>query len=142
MQNILKEKLWAFIVHNNPDLMITLQEDYSVTRYLEEKVSSVMAMVTELMAEDKPEYIIKELCLNTMTADLKPSKFLYLRSVIEEEFPDDFARLQESGTLTYEVVNLITACTEIFEAFEFSEQNEDNRHLRYAIIAQVHDYLV
>ena len=138
----LKEKLWAFIVHNNPDLMLNLQEEYSVTKYLDEKVNGILPKIDALLKEEKPQYIIEELCLNEITADLKPSKFLYIRSVIEEEFPDDFKRLSEDGVLTYEVVNLIEACRETFEAFEFSEENEGDRHLRYAIIAQVHDYLL
>lgn len=142
MQGQLKEKLWAYIVHNNPDLMISLQEDYSVTKYLEEKVSGILPMAEALLSEGKPHYAIEELCLNAMTEDLRPSKFLYIRSVIEEEFPDDYNRLRESGVLTYEVVNLIASCSEVLESFDFSEENLDNRHLRYAIIAQVHDYLL
>ncbi|TRW21954.1 DUF1896 domain-containing protein [Flavobacterium zepuense] len=142
MQSQLKEKLWAYIVHNNPDLMITLQEDYSVTKYLEEKISNILPMAEAFLAEGKPQYAIEELCLNAMTEGLKPSKFLYIRSVIEEEFPDDFERLKENGVLTHEVVNLIAVCKEVFEAFDFKEENQDNRHLRYAVIAQVHDYLL
>ena len=142
MQTVLKEKLWAFIVHNNPELMFSLQADYSVTQYLEEKISGILPMVESLLAENRPPYIIEELCLNEMTAELRPSKFLYIRSVLEDEFPQDFAQLKEAGILTYEVVNLIEQCSEIFESFNFSTENEENRHLRYAIIAQVHDYLL
>lgn len=141
MQSMLTEKLWAYIVHNNPDLMFSLQEDYSVSRYLEEKVSTVMPMVAQLTDEGKPPYIIEELCLNTMTEELKPSRYQYIRSVIEEEFNADYERMKESGTLTYEVVNLIEACKGIFSDFDFKSENEENRHLRYAIIWQVHDYL-
>jgi len=141
MQSMLKEKLWAYIVHNNPDLMFSLQEDHSVTRYLEEKVSAVMPMAAQLVDEGKPPYIIEELCLNAMTEELKPSRYQYIRSVIEEEFNADYERMKESGTLTYEVVNLIEACKGIFSDFDFNSENESNRHLRYAIIGQVHDYL-
>jgi len=138
----LKEKLRAYIVHNNPDLMISLQEDYSVTKYLDEKIAGILPMAESLLAEGKPQYAIEELVLSELTAELKPSKFLYIRSVLEEEFPDDFRRLSEDGVLTYEVVNLIAACRETFETFSFSTETEDDRHLRYAIIAQVHDYLL
>ncbi|MCO5238934.1 MAG: DUF1896 family protein [Chitinophagaceae bacterium] len=141
MQSMLTEKLWAYIVHNNPDLMFSLQEDHSVTRYLEEKVSTVMPMVAQLIDEGKPPYIIEELCLNAMTEELKPSRYQYIRSVIEEEFNADYERMKENGTLTYEVVNLIEACKGIFNDFDFNSENESNRHLRYAIIGQVHDYL-
>jgi macrodomain Ter protein organizer (MatP/YcbG family) len=141
MQSMLTEKLWAYIVHNNPDLMFSLQEDFSVTRYLEEKVNAVMPLVEQLLGEGKPPYTIEELCLNAMTEELKPSRYQYLRSVIEEEFNGDYERMKENGTLTYEVVNLIETCKGIFSDFDFNSENEANRHLRYAIIGKVYDYL-
>lgn len=141
MQSVLTEKLWAYIVHNNPDLMISLQEDYSVTRYLEEKVNAVIPMVEQFLVEGKPPYVIEELCLNAMTVELQPSRYHYIRSVIEEEFNGDYERMKENGTLTYEVVNLIETCKGIFSDFDFNSENETNRHLRYAIIGQVHNYL-
>lgn len=141
MQSVLTEKLWAYIVHNNPELMLSLQEDYSVTHYLEEKISAVMPMIAQLLSEEKPQYVIEELCLHAMTDDLKPSRYQYIRSVIEEEFSADYVRMKGNGTLTYELVNLIEACKGIFSDFDFNSENEANRHLRYAIIGQVHDYL-
>jgi hypothetical protein len=142
MQNMLKEKLWTYIVHNNPDLMFSLQEDYSVTRYLEEKINAIMPIAEQFLSEGRPIYAIEELCLETMTEELKPSRYLYIRSVIEEEFKQDFDRLKENGILTYEIVNLIEACKGIFSDFGFSSENEEDRHLKYAIIGQVHDYLL
>jgi macrodomain Ter protein organizer (MatP/YcbG family) len=121
--------------------MFSLQEGYSVTRYLEEKVSAVMPMMEQLLDKGRPPYIIEELCLDAMTEELRPSRYQYIRSVIEEEFNADYQRMKESGTLTYEVVNLIETCKSIFNEFDFNSENEENRHLRYAIIGQVHDYL-
>ena len=141
MQSMLMQKLWTYIVHNNPNLMFSLQEDYSVTRYLEEKVNAVLPMVEQLLGEGRPPYVIEELCLNAMTEKLQPSRYQYIRSVIEEEFNGDYERMKENGTLTYEVVNLIEACKSIFSDFGFNSENEANSHLRYAIIGQVHDYL-
>lgn len=141
MQSMLMEKLWTYVVHNNPDLMLSLQESNSVTGYLEEKVNAVMPMAAQLLDEGRPQYIIEELCFNVMTEELKPSRYQYIRSVIEEEFNSDYLRMKENGTLTYEVVNLIEACKSIFSDFDFNGENEANRHLRYAIIGQVHDYL-
>jgi hypothetical protein len=141
MESVLKDKLWAYIVYNNPDLMISLQESYSVSQYLDEKVNAVLPMAELLLGEGKPQYVIEELCLNAMTAELKPSRYQYIRSVIEEEFPREYERMKENGTLTYEVVNLIEVCKDIFSDFDFSSENESNRHLRYAIIGQVHNCL-
>lgn len=142
MHKILKEKLWAYIVHNNPDLMFNLQEDYSVTRYLDEKVNGIMPMAERLLGEHKPLYVIEELCIKEMTEELRPSRFLYLREVLEQEFPDDWQRLREDGLLTYEIINMMESCREIYESFNFSVQNEDDQLLRAAIIGQVHQYLV
>ncbi|WP_448672477.1 hypothetical protein [Sphingobacterium multivorum] len=142
MHKILKEKLWAYIVHNNPDLMFNLQEDYSVTRYLDEKVNGIMPMAERLLGEHKPLYVIEELCIKEMTEELRPSRFLYLREVLEQEFPDDWQRLREDGLLTYEIINMMESCREIYESFNFSGQNEDDQLLRAAIIGQVHEYLV
>lgn len=141
MKEMLKEKLWAYIIINNPDLMIILKEDHSVTQYLDTKVNEVMPLAEQLLNEGKPNYIIEELCINVMTEDLKPSRYQYIRSVLEEEFPRDYERLKENGTLTYEVVNLIAVCEQVFIDFDFNKENEDNRFLKYAIIGQVHDYL-
>ena len=141
MQNVLMQKLWTYIVHNNPELMLSLQESCSVIRYLEEKVNAVMPMTAQLLDEARPQYIIEELCFNDMTEELKPSRYQYVRSIIEEEFNADYERMKENGTLTYELVNLIESCKGIFSDFNFNSENEANRHLRYAIIGQVHDYL-
>lgn len=141
MQSRLMEKLWTYIVHNNPELMLRLQEQQSVTQYLETKAGAVLPMADRLIEEGKPAYIVEELCLDELTAELKPSRYHYIRSVLEEEFPQDYERLKESGVMTYEIVNLIEACKDIFSDFDFNIENEDNRHMRYAIIGQVHGYL-
>lgn len=142
MQSMLKEKLWAYIVRNNPELMVSLQEDFSVTKYLEEKVNGIMPMAERLLSENRPLYSIAEICLDTMTEELKPSRYLYIRSVIEEEFNLDYERLKENEVLTYEVINLIEVCKGIFNDFGFSRENEEDRHLKYAIIGEVHQYLL
>jgi len=121
--------------------MIRLQETHGVTRYLEEKVNAVMPIASELLAESKPQYVIEELCMDTLTKELRPSRFLYIRSVLEEEFVTDYERLRQSGTLTYEIINIMDACKAIFDELQFSSENDDERYIRYAIIGQVHDYL-
>ena len=141
MQELLKEKLWTYIVHNNPDLMLNLQQDTAVTRYLEKKVNVILPMVSQLMEENKPEYIIEELCMEELTQDLHPSKFNYIRSILEDEFGQDFLRIKESGLLTYEIVNLISESETVFETLGFTEVNEQDRMLRYAIAGTIRQYL-
>ncbi|MDX9880557.1 MAG: DUF1896 family protein [Prolixibacteraceae bacterium] len=141
MQTTLKEKLWAQIVQNNPDLLLRLQEERSVSCYLDEAVKGILPLAESLFAEGKPRYVIEELCLEAMTGDLKPSRYQYILSVLEEEFEEDYDRLKANGILTYETVNLTESCKDIFDDFDFRQENQENRHLRYAITGQVHHYL-
>lgn len=141
MQAILIEKLRSYIIHNNPDLMLRLQEDFSLTRYLEEKIQNVLPLLENLLAENKPQYIIEELCLNDLTKDFRPSKFNYIRSLLEEEFEQYFLRMKEAGLLTYEIVNLINSCEPVFEALGFIEGDENNRALQNAIQGTIQQYL-
>jgi hypothetical protein len=141
MEDLLKEKLWFYIIHNNPDLMFALQEEYDVLGYLNEKVSSVKSLLEDMLSERTPQYIIEEICLNILTEDLKPSRFIYLRSLLSDEFETTYTAFQESGILTYEVINLIKNCQPIFETIGFTKENEEDPTLRNALIGQIADYL-
>jgi hypothetical protein len=141
MQEMLKEKLWTYIVRNNADLMLNLQQDYSVTGYLEEKVNGIQPLASQLLMENKPGYIIEELCMEELTKDLRPSKFNYILSVLEDEFGQDFLRIKESGLLTYEIVNLISESETVFETLGFTEVSEQDRILRNAIAGTIRQYL-
>lgn len=140
MQTILLEKLRKYIVQNNPDILINLQTDFSFTQYLEEKVNHIQPLLDELLARDKPPYIIEEVCLNELTKDLRPSKFNYIRSVLEEEFEQDFLLMKKMNTLTYEIMNIISECESVFEIFGFTEETEDNRNLRDAVTGTIQQF--
>lgn len=141
MEDILKEKLWFYIIHNNPDLMFTLQEEYNVMGYLNEKVNGVKSILEDMLSEGTPQYIIEEICLNVLSEDLKPSRFIYIRSLLAEEYEKTYATFHESGILRYEVINLLESCKEVFETFGFTNENEEDPILRNALIGQIADYL-
>ncbi len=79
--------------------------------------------------------------MDVLTQDLRPSKFNYISSIIEEEFETTFRQLQESGTLKFEVINLIQECQPVFDDLIFSEENEDNQFLRHCIAGTISEYL-
>ena len=85
MEDILKEKLWFYIIHNNPDLMFTLQEEYNVLGYLNEKVNGVKSILEDMLSEGTPQYIIEEICLNVLIEDLKPKYKIALLSNYSSE---------------------------------------------------------
>jgi hypothetical protein len=141
MKEHLTQKLHAYLVQNHLDLLISLQEDHRLTPYLTSKVASIKDLYEGLQAENRPPYVIEALCLEELTRDLRPSRFNYMKELLEEEFEAEYLRMKDSGILTYEVINLIGACEPIFEVFTFSEDNEDDRQLRYAVMGMISEYI-
>lgn len=141
METILIEKLRGYITLNNPDLLIQLQSEHAVTDYLKQKVQSVGYLMNRLIQEGCPPYIIEELCLEELTNDLHPSEFTFISNLLEEEFEEDFLRMKEIGTLTFEIVNLIAVCKPVFETVGFNKGKEDDRELHYTIAGEIKAYL-
>ena len=140
MQQTLMNKLHEYIRENNPDLLFQLEEDKKVTEYLSDKISTVSALIKQT-ENGKPAYIIEDACMDVLTQDLRPSKFNYISNLLQEEFEPTYNQLQESGTLKFEVINLINQCQSVFEDLNFSDENEDNQFLRYAILGTIGEYL-
>ncbi len=140
MKEILVKKLHQYIMENNPDLLIQLEEEGKVAEYLLNKVSSVDGLINQQYTK-QPIYIIEDTCMDVLTKDLKPSKFNYIRNVLEEDFETSYLQLQKSGVLKFEVLNLLTKCHSVFNDLNFSEENENNRFIRYCIVGTISEYL-
>ncbi len=139
MQDILINKLHQYITENNPDLLLQLEEDNKVTEYLSSKISMVDGLLNQL-DNKQPGYIIEKICMDVLTQELRPSKFNYICSVLEEEFAVKYQELKKSGTLRFELINLLTFCHSVFEDLNFSEENEDSRFTKYAITGCISEY--
>ena len=140
MQEILIKKLHEYIRENNPDLLLHLEEEGKVTEYLSKKISTVDALLNQ-QGKEQSAYIIEETCMDVLTQDLRPSKFNYISKVLEEDFEDTYQQLQKSGTLKFEVINLINRYQPVFDAIGFTEENEDSKELKYAITGSIGEYL-
>ncbi len=140
MKDTLMHKLHEYIRENNPDLLFQLEEDRKVTEYLTDKISTVRALIKQL-ENGEPAYIIEDTCMDVLTQDLRPSKFNYISKLLEEEFGSTYSKLQESGTLKFEIINLMGQCQSVFDDLNFSVENEDNQFIRYAILGSIGEYL-
>ena len=56
----------------------------------------------------------------------------YIRNILEEEF--------DTSVSKSELINMIGACQPVFDALGFTDENEDSRELRYAIIGTIAEY--
>jgi hypothetical protein len=96
MEKILTEKLWDYIVANNPELMFSLQENYTVMKYLAGKVKGLQATLESLRAQEQPEYIILEICMTELTAQLK---------MLDQEIQDKIKKDLDSSTGTEQLLH-------------------------------------
>jgi hypothetical protein len=139
MRETLINKLHEYIRENNPDILFQLEKDSKVSQYLSEKLSTVSSLIN-LSDKGQPAYIIEDACMDVLTQDLRPSKYNYICNILDEEFGDTFQQLIDNGLLQFEAVNLVNHCQSIFEDLQFSEENEGNQFLRYAIIGTISEY--
>jgi hypothetical protein len=141
MQEILSNKLLEYIRENNPDILFQLEQEAGLTNYLTDKVSTVMELVQSMKAQKQPDYIIEEACMKYMTTELRPSRYNYIAGILSEEFENDYDGMLESGLALTETINIINYCEPVFTDLNFSEENEDNRFIRYAIVGMISEYL-
>jgi signal recognition particle GTPase len=141
VQGIFINNLYQYIRENNPDILLELEQTGSVTDYLSNKVNTVEPLYEQLIKEGKPTYIIEELSMNFLTEDLKPSRYNYILNILESDFEIKYKQFTESGILIYEITNMVKYCQSVFDDLNFSEENEDNRFLRYAITGVINEYV-
>ena len=139
MQKILIKTLHDYLKENNPDLLLRLEEKNKVTEYVSNKISTADVLLKQY--EGQPDYIIAEACMNALTQDLRPSKFNYISNMLEEEFENNHRQFLASGTLQFEVINLINQCRPVFDALGFTEENEDSNELKNAVTGTISEYL-
>jgi hypothetical protein len=122
------QKLHAYLTENNPDLLQQLEKENKLREYLYEKVNSVDVSEGE------------EACMEQLTEDLRPSKFHYISSILEEEFATEYYLLLERQELTSELINMVYFCEPLLEEHDF-KNNEEDRFLRYAVTGAIKEYL-
>jgi hypothetical protein len=141
MKEILISKLLEYIRDNNPDILFALEAADKLRLWLYSKAESVESLWQQMETEKQPAYIIEEACLNELTRELRPSRYNYILNLLEQDFEQDYKLLQQSGLLQHEAVNMISYCDSVFNDLKFTEQNEDNRFIRYAICGAMSEYL-
>lgn len=140
MQEILLQKLQYYISENNPELLFQLEQERRLTEYLTDKVSTVNVLIAQ-SGKGQPDYIIEETCMDILTQDLKPSRYNYIRGILEEEFEKEFQLLCNTPLLQTEIINLTGYCKQVFDEIGFTEANEDDTFLRYNIMGAISEYL-
>lgn len=137
MQEVLIHKLFIYTRDNNPELLLQLQGEKSLTDWLIQKVEAIDGTINDLLSKNTPPYEIEKQCMAILTEELKPSRFLYIKKILEEEFE----RLASEKQTMHFLMCIMAACDFLFEQFSYNEANEDDSLLKYAVIGLIHEYL-
>ncbi len=136
MTNKLQGLLLAHIRENNPELLFQLEKDDALHQWVSEKIQEVELVLSNA----KPTHLSEASFMKFFRTDLHPSRFRYVSDLLETEFTDVYERMLESGTLNYELVNMVSACHSLFEEMPLIE-DMDNPHLDHAVAGVIIDYL-
>lgn|GEM_PF-1981156 len=142
MEALLLENFREYIVAHYPELILRNQEEYPLSRFMRETMQSVLPTLKYMEDQCRPEHEVLQHCMNELIKGLGPSKTDYLLNILSIEYPREHHSLSASGTLTWNVVQLIKSCDDVFESYGFTENSKDSTLLRHAVIAIVHDYLI
>ena len=137
MNDKLQGLLLGYIRENNPDLLYQLDEDDALHAWVTEQIREVELV----LGNAKATRIADTAYMDLMTVELKPSKFHYMRDLLEDQFVEDFNRFLASGELRYELIELIGLCNPFFEAMPLQEDIHENRQLDHAVKGVISQYL-
>lgn len=142
MKNLFKEQLQRYLAENFPEMVHQLNADVPFSSYLEDKAILIEPLMDELLAQGNDQQQIINSCIQEIVKDFPPSKYHYLLEVLEVEFPQEYDSFDSVGVLKYSILNMVQRCEAAFDAFDFGPETMDDRFLRYAVIAEIHDYLI
>lgn len=140
MEQILIHQLHSYMLQNNPDLLLALQGTGKVTEYLEQKVQTAYPLLDRLVEEETSPGFIEEECMDFLTRDLKPSRYLFLSDFLETQFSTKYLRWKQQGILVYKIANLEALLIPIFEDFQFSEDSQTDTAFKYVLLKKIQEY--
>ncbi|NLR67906.1 DUF1896 domain-containing protein [Chitinophaga varians] len=141
MKHELFDSLWSYLVSNNPNELISVEKKRNIREVIWDKINGIDDLIKQMEHDGVPQITIIEVCMHELTQDFIPSRYQYISEILESEFEDMYLTLVETGSLTYEICNLIEECGDVFNSFSFSVETEDDVFLEYAIIGTIANYL-
>lgn len=141
MQEILSKKFLKYTRENHPDLAHALQEENKLHEFLQNHISTIEPLLLQLISQNKPSYIIEEICMEQLISSPPPSRLNYIKSIVEEKHPEKFEALKRNGILDLELLNMLAFCLPLFEAFNFSQFSEEDQCLCYVITRAIKEYI-
>jgi len=134
-------KLHTHMASNYPDVLVTLQDEISVTKFLESKLDLLEDLPYVLLAKGTPLYIVEEMCLEVLEKSLGPSRFNYFCSLLQNNFETQYFDWLAAGVLPYEVMNLMELTHESFQKNGSVESEWEKDEFQLSLMEIIDGYL-
>lgn len=141
MQARLIQRYHEYIRENHPDILLELEQQVTVTAYLDAKIRMVTPLLKALQEAKVAAHEIEFECMNALVLALGPSRYNYVLTVLEQEFEETYTRMDETGIIVYEVINMMAVCEAAFDTIGLDGDDDGGRQLYYLITAAIDDYL-
>ncbi len=129
MKERMRELLINYLRENNPDVLLQLEEAGMAEVWLQQRVNNINENLSE--AEN----------MDVFTEELRQSKFLFVKNIFETEFPADYQKMLNAGILTFEVINMLTACQDVFGQLPLTVETEEDSLLIATVTGAISEYL-
>jgi len=80
------------------------------------------------------------LMLEAEGREILGQRYDYIANILEEEFEETYLRFFSASILHYEIINLISVCSQLMRETGYPA-HEETRFLRYSVIAAIAEYL-
>jgi hypothetical protein len=137
-ENLIK-LFMAFISENNPDVIVSIGSTGSMKRFVRDKAEVAMDLAKNLKERGLPESEILDACFESMVKEMKPSRFNFLKDLIQNHFPEKLKRYSETGVMTYEIIQVIESHGHLFEKYRFGETETKNDLLETEFVGILFD---
>jgi hypothetical protein len=135
MKDTLQGLLLGYIRDNNPELLLQLTNDDALHAWVCDKIREIEVVLQDAKpSPDESDF------MHVFASDLQPSRFRFVSELFKLEFTDVYERMQEAGTLHYELINMVSACHCLFEDMPLVEGME-NPQLDHAVAEAISEYL-
>ena len=101
----LEKRFWAHLYVNHFEFILELEEAGIFNRYMLDVMQSVSSLFERLQSENKPDYIVEELCLDALLEEVRPARSPYFLHVLSGQFPEIYQSWQRQGILKVQIIN-------------------------------------
>jgi hypothetical protein len=141
MEELMMAEYHPYLYLDNPEILLKDQKVFSRPRALKKKVNRISSLINEMIERGLECEEIIDRSVELITAELRPSRFGYVCSVIASEFPKTFLRWVKNNDLTREILDVLQACEPVFKLLKFNTCAPEQHRIYLTITSFIRNYL-